>query len=172
MRVYDNQTEIGWQHFIRGRMLIEWGNMINDHLSTQRRYNFNAEHWGSKVLAINWKFILELWDLRNKEVHGDTPETAAFIRRQNMINEIKHIQETNTHLPASAKALINRDVISLRAMTTSSIAGYLYGAKELVEEYRQHSNVETGQQRIQQFFQPRQHKATDQSNREPRTEQP
>jgi hypothetical protein len=35
MRVYNNQTDIGWQHFVRGRMSIEWGNMINNHLSTQ-----------------------------------------------------------------------------------------------------------------------------------------
>jgi hypothetical protein len=43
MKVYDNQTDIGWQHFARGRMVIEWGTMINNHLATQRRYNFNAE---------------------------------------------------------------------------------------------------------------------------------
>jgi hypothetical protein len=99
---------------------------------------------------------LELWELRNKEVHGETPEKIEIIRRQSMIDEIKHIQMAHAHLSASARALIRRDVISLRAMTTSSITAYLYGAKELVEEYRQNTiNVETGQQRIQQFFQPR-----------------
>jgi hypothetical protein len=51
MRVYDNQTEIGWQHFVRVRMVIEWGNLINDHLSTQRRYTFSAEYWGSKNIV-------------------------------------------------------------------------------------------------------------------------
>jgi hypothetical protein len=58
MRVYANQTELGWQHFVRGRLVIKWGNMINDHISTQQRYTFNAEHWGSKLLlSINWKYI-------------------------------------------------------------------------------------------------------------------
>jgi hypothetical protein len=74
MKVYEIQSNLGWQHFVRGKVVIEWGNLINDHIATQRRYLFNAEHWGTKLLSINWKYILELWELRNKEVHGDTSE--------------------------------------------------------------------------------------------------
>jgi hypothetical protein len=163
MKVYDNQMDIGWQHFARGRMVIEWGTMINDHLATQCQYNFNAEHWGSKLLSINWKYILELWELRNKELHGEAPEKAVSIRRQQMIDEILHIQNTHTHLSLSDRELINRDIILLQAMTTSSLTAYLYGARTVVETARQHPRV-TGQQRIQKFFQPRQHKGNDQRN--------
>jgi hypothetical protein len=165
MKVYDNQTNIGWNHFVRGRMVIKWGSLINDYLSKQRRYNFNAEHWGSKLLLINWQYILELWELRNKETHGETSEKAETIKSQNMIEEIIHIQTTHTHLPQSDRDLINRDRISLRAMTTSALAAYLYGAKELVEASRQYTPRETGQQRIQQFFQPRQHNGNNSSER-------
>jgi hypothetical protein len=47
----------------------------------------------SKLLTINWKYILELWELRNKEVHSDTPTKAISIKRQHMIDKILHIQK-------------------------------------------------------------------------------
>jgi hypothetical protein len=71
-------------------------------------------------------------------VHGDTPETIKTIQRQQMIDEIVHIQTTHSHLPASASALISRDITSLQAMTTSALTSYLYGAREVVEAYRHH----------------------------------
>jgi hypothetical protein len=74
MRVYENPQRLGWDHFVRVRMLIEQGNLINSHLSKQSRYSFNAEHWGSKVMSINWKYILQLWDVRNKELKGETKQ--------------------------------------------------------------------------------------------------
>jgi hypothetical protein len=99
--------------------------MINNHLSTQRQYTFNAKQWGSKVLSINWKYILELWELRNKDVHGDTPEKAETIKQTHIIDEIIHIQGSHSHLLVSARALISRDRISLRAITTLAISAYL-----------------------------------------------
>jgi hypothetical protein len=48
MKVYDNQTNIGWQHFVRGRMVIDWGRLINDHLSKQQQY-FQSKTLGIKA---------------------------------------------------------------------------------------------------------------------------
>jgi hypothetical protein len=63
MKVYETQANIGWQHFVRGRMVIEWGNLINNHIATQRQNSSNTENWGTKLLSINWKYILELREL-------------------------------------------------------------------------------------------------------------
>jgi hypothetical protein len=53
MEAYQIQTALGWHHFVRGRMAIEWGNAIIKHLAKQKPYSFNAETWGNKILAIN-----------------------------------------------------------------------------------------------------------------------
>jgi hypothetical protein len=98
-------------------------------------------------------------------VHGDTPDTMKTIQGQQMINEIEHIQTTQPHLPASARALISRDITSLQAMTSSALTSYLYGAREVVEAYRHHRHRETGQQRIEQFFQPRRRNSNEPRNR-------
>jgi hypothetical protein len=71
-----------------------------------------------------------------------------------MIEEIQHIQTTHTHIPLSGRELINRNILSLRAMTTPSLSAYLYSAREIAETYKRHNTRETGQLRIQQYFQP------------------
>jgi hypothetical protein len=151
MKAYNNQETIGWQHYVRGRMTIEWGNLINKHLAMQKKYKFNAEQWGMKLMSINWKYILQLWETRNKEVNGDTPSKVESIRRQNMINEILHIQATHPDLPIAISHLISREPASLQAMTTSSISAYLYGAQLVAEAAKQHGkNIE--QQTITQMY--------------------
>jgi hypothetical protein len=136
-------------------MAIEWGNAINVHLAKQNRYNFNSEHWGSKILSIsNWKYILQLWTVCNTEVHDDTQEKTEHIKRQEMIQEILYIQNTRTHLPLEARSLLDRDEKSLQGMNTSSITAYLYGAQMLTQSFRDIQD-DSSQRRISTFFQPR-----------------
>ena len=56
----------------------------------------DAENWGMKLININFKHVLSLWDLRNKELHGTTPEQ---IEKNKVIRyleeEIQYIQERN-----------------------------------------------------------------------------
>jgi hypothetical protein len=68
------QQSIRWDHFIQGRLAIEWGNIINNHISNKPTIKQNAEDWGTKLLKINWKYILELWNVRNDEVKGSNLE--------------------------------------------------------------------------------------------------
>jgi hypothetical protein len=135
-------------------MAIEWGNAITIHLTRQNRYNFDAEHWGSKILSINWKYILQLWKVRNTEVQGESQEKRVHIKRQEMIQEILSIQNTHKHLPMEARSLIDRDEKSLQGMKTSLITAYLYGAQMLAQSFRDIQN-DTRQRRIPTFFQPR-----------------
>jgi hypothetical protein len=63
-----------WDHFVQGWRAIEWGTTTNHHIATKPTIKHNAEDWGIKLLKINWKYILELWDTWNDEVEGATPE--------------------------------------------------------------------------------------------------
>jgi hypothetical protein len=155
MKVYEQQSNIGWKHFARGRWTIEWGTLINSHLAKQSHHKFNAEHWGSKLLGITWKHILSLWTIRNNEVKGETPEKAEQIQRKTMIDEILHIRSTLTNLSIEDSELVNRDVASLRATTLSSLSTYLYGARMLAESYNHHTRQEINRTTITDFFKPR-----------------
>ena len=44
-----------WQHFISGRLSIEWGMCIRQHIKHQKITGLTQEKCGAKVSAINWK---------------------------------------------------------------------------------------------------------------------
>jgi hypothetical protein len=67
-----NQETIGWRHSIRGKMLLKWGDIIHTHLAAHNIKSITAEKWGSKILEINWTYILQMWALRNKQLQGST----------------------------------------------------------------------------------------------------
>jgi hypothetical protein len=160
MLVYNEQANLGWNHFIRGRMLIQWGTIINNHLEKKSKYKFKAEHWRSKLLSINWKYILKLWIMRNTEVKGETPVESEVIRRDDMINDILHLQSLSGHLPRTAQDIVFIDATALRNMKTSTISAHLYAVRMLIESSRTHQTI-PGQQSITDFFQ--------RSNRTPNT---
>jgi hypothetical protein len=56
-----DQSKIGWDHFIRGRLALLWGRNINDHLQQNRIINITAEQWGADFICINWRFFNLLW---------------------------------------------------------------------------------------------------------------
>jgi ribonuclease HI len=155
MTAYQSQEHIGWHHFTRGRVIIEWGNLINKHVAKQKKYTFNAEQWGTRLISIHWKYILKIWEVRNNEVNGETLVQSNIIRRQNMIEEIIHIQSTHTDLPVTVRQLIARNTTSLRSMSTSSISAYLYGAKLVAEAARKYGR-NLDQQTLDKFIESRQ----------------
>jgi hypothetical protein len=79
-------------HFARGRMTIECGHRINHHIVNQKKHKITAEQWGSKIISINWKYILQPLQQRNNELHGTSPEQTKAFRQRSMIEEIQYIQ--------------------------------------------------------------------------------
>jgi hypothetical protein len=91
------QNNIGWDHFVRGRIAIEWGYLINRHLKEKNILpeEMDAEIWGAKLISINWKYVLEMWKLRNGEEHGTDAVTIEKKKKERLMAEILYLQEEN-----------------------------------------------------------------------------
>ena len=100
------QKAIGWRHFIRGRISIEWGKCIQDHIQQFEITGITADEWGSTLLSINWKNILTIWKARNAKEHGNTTEEQEEINCKNCIQEIENIFLSN-------EGIIDRSVVEL-----------------------------------------------------------
>jgi hypothetical protein len=86
------QLYIGWNHFIRGRLTIEWGNIIHRHLEKEMITIMTAKKWGANLLSIHWKNILEIWKERCEEVHGTTTEHIERNKKERVLEEIQDLQ--------------------------------------------------------------------------------
>ena len=80
------QERIGFEHFFLGKISQEWLNLYTDlepDPSNTQRYS-----WGSKIIEHTLNKMIELWEIRNKEVHGETDEEIELIRKRRAIDEI------------------------------------------------------------------------------------
>ena len=57
------QNDIGWRNMIRGRLAIEWRDIMNSYIKHKKITKYNAEEWGATLNEINWKNILIMWQL-------------------------------------------------------------------------------------------------------------
>ena len=123
------QDDIGWRHFIRGRLTIEWGNIINSHLEVRNIKQYNAEKWGTKLLEINWKYILKIWRQRCEDLHGATKDEKDRLKKEKLLQEIEHIQSTNKELLTKKSEWIHEDIDELAQLDNEALEAWLYGAK-------------------------------------------
>jgi hypothetical protein len=76
-----------------------------------------------------------------------------------MLVEITDIRQAHLHLRLFAGNLISQDIVSLRAMSTTSIESYLYGAWMVAEAARKHGK-ELDQRTLKKFLKTRQQRPT------------
>lgn len=65
---FNDQTEIGWEHVLYGRIAKRWKLQATKRGGEQG--TDISDPWVRKMISLNWKFGLELWHYRNELVHG------------------------------------------------------------------------------------------------------
>ena len=127
------QNNIGWEHFIRGRIAIEWGYLVNRKLKEQKisPEEMDAETWGAKLIAINWKYVLEMWKLRNGEEHGTDAVTIEKKKKERLMAEILHLQEENKDVSISDANWLLEDADILMENDSNRLEIWVYGARIL-----------------------------------------
>jgi hypothetical protein len=93
-RAYKEQSEIGWDNWMKGRISIEWGTLVNHDIKNQDsliKYN-SSEKWAREIILLNWDFAYSIWNLRNKNEHDleGKPELRA---KEKILDEILGISK-------------------------------------------------------------------------------
>ena len=123
------QNNIGWRNLIRGRISIEWGSIINEHQTNSEKKDCKTETWGANLLHINWKYIIKLWAVTCKEVHGTTNNEANIIKKEGMLEEIRHIQALNRELLLQDIKWLHKDMENIDKYGNTALESWIYGAK-------------------------------------------
>ena len=109
-RAYQDQTLIGWEHFVRGRLSIHWQGLIANHLAsrpsepggkhshkTKKKKKSDqittSVEWATRLIVAMWHGVLILWDLRNRELHGDRGLSQSTAEKIRLLQEAERILE-------------------------------------------------------------------------------
>jgi hypothetical protein len=103
IQAFHQQTKIGWRHVLKGRLVSAWGSFINhQHTNNEpieatgfksKPYMNHAEKWGTNVISIIWRNVLQIWDARNKDEHGANIEEESSRKKTKLMLEIQDLRD-------------------------------------------------------------------------------
>jgi hypothetical protein len=102
--------------------------VIRTHLEKQGIKLITAEKWGATLLKINWKYILEVWALRNEQNNGITMRDQIDRNKQKPINQLESIIPRNRDLPQSLMDLIESGNRNYSELSIPNLQAQLCGA--------------------------------------------
>ena len=83
----DSQNTIGFEHFFLGKISQKWLDLHLPHLPPDP--NLSSRYtWGRHIVETTMKKMIDLWEIRNKEIHGNDEKEIEVIRKQRMTDEI------------------------------------------------------------------------------------
>ena len=132
-QAYQEQSQIGWRHFIQGRLSSNWAQFINFEIRMKKREGHKnkvrfktAGSWGTKLILIQWTHIIKFREVRNKTFQakytekGGTREHGIMkakvfydmeALRDIQENDPEHAQQTQAKIdnmhPLSLKVFVN-----------------------------------------------------------------
>ena len=124
-QAFRHQSKIGWDHFVRGRISITWGNLLNDTITKQQ---FDAEKWGTQIIDINFKYLLLFWEQRCMNEHGTTSEEQESKLKTKLLNEILHMQQTSYPRNENDAKIIHHDFEALSKLNSNQLQDWIVGA--------------------------------------------
>jgi hypothetical protein len=85
-----NESHVGWDNFLKGRICTEWCTYIKQHLATSNIKN-DYQEWSTKLILVLWEHIYRVWTFRNTVHHNDNQgrvvcyKEEALARRMGII---------------------------------------------------------------------------------------
>jgi predicted house-cleaning noncanonical NTP pyrophosphatase (MazG superfamily) len=147
---YKEQSEIGWDQMIRGRLSKRWAEFIN-HAQAQdahEGYKTTTTTWGCDWICIIWKTMLILWNLRNQSVHGATKTEQATILKEKLMQKVASLKtkgdlqttKDTEYLTLSEEKISNMNTGQIMTWISNIEALRKINDKSLIEE-RRRTNV-------------------------------
>jgi hypothetical protein len=92
----EQQSAIGWDNFLRGRLSKEWKRLQMDYLKEHPHHQDNHEagnKWVNTIIRTLWNQWFEMWKDRNKDRHGRDTTTRTAAKREQHKREITKLYE-------------------------------------------------------------------------------
>ena len=105
----ENQTHIGWNQVIHGRVSKKWAALRPPSTPTSvvtPKENTETTKWTLDVLDALWKQWFNVWEARNKTVHGNTQTERQQKQRIETEQQIKDIYARKSDYLPSEQALL------------------------------------------------------------------
>jgi hypothetical protein len=131
-----DQSRIGWDHLLRGRILKTLIQSMNKHFESQNlsAYLYNGDCWAKKLITAIWSTMLELWKTRNNIIYSQDTAMAEAMLREKLETCIRRCYKQRSILKAQERAHWFSTLLEERLQQDAQRAvNWLQGAEQLIK---------------------------------------
>jgi hypothetical protein len=104
-----SQENIGWRHFFGGKISQEWLKLQDESTNITTTKKPEGYIWGASLAETTLKKFINLWELRNEEVHGRTIEQQESTRKEKLGTEVKKLNSMKNKARPSDMCLFHEN---------------------------------------------------------------
>jgi hypothetical protein len=104
-----SQDHIGWQQVFSGKLSQHWLRLQGDVTLKDGKVR-NNYIWGASIVEILLGKIIELWKIRNDEVHGITEEIQEKRQKHRLVDKVKHLNEQKNNARPADMGLFHEKI--------------------------------------------------------------
>ena len=122
-KLLEEQDEIGWNNFLKGRWSKEWSRLQEEHLISigAKTDRLNGTSWATNMIGTIWTDWFELWTMRNEDRHGKDKSSRASAKRGQMIREVEALYMLASEVHPEDTDIFDVELETLLQRSTSSL---------------------------------------------------
>ncbi|GFH62177.1 predicted protein [Chaetoceros tenuissimus] len=131
-KAYCDQEEIGWNHFLLGKISLKWKVAMGSHYTQLAAASddklpphLSAKVWTKKLLCHVLHISLNLWQIRNECHHAMKEDSDYQADREKLLNKIKVIFNKRHPSIQAFRTLFTNTYHSLASLPNSGIWNWL-----------------------------------------------
>jgi NAD-dependent dihydropyrimidine dehydrogenase PreA subunit len=104
-----SQDNIGWRHLFGGKLSQEWLTLHNESTNITKNKKQEGYIWGASIVETTLRKFIDLWEIRNEEVHGKTIEQQENIRKTKLSLEVRKLNSMKDQARPSDMCLFHEN---------------------------------------------------------------
>ena len=102
-----DQSAIGWDQLLFGRLAISMVDWQQDHLSSLKidHRRFTGDIWSKRIISALWQHIISLWHFRCEKMYGNTPTDKIRVHKSQLLHTVAKLHAQKHVLPVDDHSL-------------------------------------------------------------------
>ena len=120
-----SQEHIGWRHVFSGKLSQQWLQLQGD-VQLQDGKVRNDYIWGASIVEVLLGKLIELWRIRNDELHGITEEIQEKRRKDRLVDKVRHLNDQRHSARPADMGLFHANIEQyIDESNASTLANYI-----------------------------------------------
>lgn len=144
-----HQNIIGWENFLNGFISTYWGKYQDNH-TTASKYNPNT--WRNRLILANLTLKREIWEARNKTVHGVTLKQQRQYEHEQISKEVLNLYNNPPELHPRYPAITDIPLDIRLKRNTRQLSEWVHRITHQIEMTKRFQQEQQGQLTLQEAY--------------------